>query len=105
MGAERFARLVQHSPDLILVIDTRGYIKFANSAAHAFGYEPDELLESSIFDFIHPEDAPGTLDALSNAVVDFEPGTIPLRVLHADGHWVPVEALGSDLVDDPVVDG
>ena len=28
---------------------------------------------------------------------------IPLRVRHADGHWVPVEALGSDLVDDPLV--
>ena len=97
---------MQHSPDLILVIDTAGYVTFASPAAFTtFGFAPDELVNSSIFDFIHPEDAPGTLDALSNAVVDFEPETIPLRVRHADGHWVPVEALGSDLVDDPIVGG
>ena len=103
--AEHFARLVQSSPDLILVIDTGGYVTFASAAVSTFGYAADDLVNSSIFDVIHPEDAPGALDALSNAVVDFEPEMIPLRVRHADGHWVPVEALGSDLFDDPLVNG
>lgn len=105
-SGERFRRLVHHSPDLVMVLDPVGRITYASAAATTtFGYAPEELVGTSAFDLIHPGDVDGALDALVNALVDFAQEMIPLRVRHRDGRWIPVEALASDLVDDPVVGG
>ena len=72
--AERFSRLVQNSPDLVLVLDATGCITFASPAATTlFGYEPDELLGMMPWDLLHPDDVPRAIEAFARAVTDFQP--------------------------------
>ncbi|MBI3130628.1 MAG: PAS domain S-box protein [Acidobacteria bacterium] len=72
---ERFFRL---SLDLLLIIDQEGKILTVNPAwERMLGFSPEEMLGSSIFDFIHPEDRAPSVEAAKGLaegvdVVQFE---------------------------------
>lgn len=48
--------IVRAVPDVIYRLDASGKIVFINEAVRNYGYEPDELIGTSIFELIHPED-------------------------------------------------
>ncbi|MCE4223262.1 PAS domain S-box protein [Methylobacterium sp. C25] len=53
------------SQDLMVVIDTKGIFRAISPAAVGIlGWQPEDMLGCSVFDFIHPEDQARTLDAL-----------------------------------------
>jgi PAS domain S-box-containing protein len=55
--AEWFQALVQHSSDLIIVVDEAGDVVYANPAASVpFGLSPDQVVGRSAFLHIHPDD-------------------------------------------------
>jgi PAS domain S-box-containing protein len=86
-SAERFRRLIDDSPDFIVVVDEAdGRIELANVAAAAFGWQPAELIgreaETVIPDLTEVGAAPD------------EPGTRrAMNVMAADGSIRPVEVL------------
>ncbi|MBY9063353.1 PAS domain S-box protein [Sphingomonas yunnanensis] len=50
-------RLWDTSPDLLLIVDFDGIVQAVNPAwTTMLGYEPSELLDQSISNFVHPED-------------------------------------------------
>ncbi len=52
---ERFKALIENSSDAILMIEQDGRISYANATSlKVLGYEPGELLERILFDFIEP---------------------------------------------------
>ena len=51
-----FHSLVDSLPDIIYRLDSEGRILFISDAVRRYGYEPEELIGSSIFDVLHPED-------------------------------------------------
>ena len=48
--------IVRAVPDVIYRLDADGRIVFINEAIRNYGYEPDELIGTSIFELVHPED-------------------------------------------------
>ncbi len=86
-SAERFRRLIDDSPDFIVVVDeSDGRIELANVAAAAFGWQPGELV-GTLADSVIPNIAE------VGAAPD-EPGTRrAMNVMGADGTARPVEAL------------
>ncbi|MFL5617947.1 MAG: diguanylate cyclase domain-containing protein [Gemmatimonadaceae bacterium] len=103
----RFRSLVQQSSDLIFVLDAHGVIQFASSSsARIIGYGPDSLVGVELSALSDPEDS-----AHVNAFVEMIarlPGVSPLaewRLRRPDGHSVDVEAIASNLLDDPAVRG
>jgi PAS domain S-box-containing protein len=59
------------------------------------GFEPEELIGTTLIDTIHPDDRAAVsagLDALYEGPADQE--TVSYRVSHKDGHWVWLEARG-----------
>lgn len=49
--------LIEHSQDIIVVLDENGEITYVNPAVEAvLGYHPPELVDTNVFDLIHPED-------------------------------------------------
>jgi PAS domain S-box-containing protein/putative nucleotidyltransferase with HDIG domain len=61
-----FRLLAENSTDMISRYDAEGMCLYVSPASRALlGYEPDELVGHSSFEFIHPEDLPGPLGALN----------------------------------------
>ena len=103
----RFRSLVQHSSDLIFVLDAQGVIRFASSSAsRVIGYGPESLVGVALSALSDPEDA-----ARVSAFIEMTaqlPGVSPLsewRLRKPDGHAVEVEAIASNLLDDASVGG
>ena len=103
----RFRSLVQHSSDLIFVLDAQGTIRFASSSAsRVIGYAPDTLIGVALSALSDPEDA-GRVNAFIEMTARL-PGASPLaewRLRRPDGHTVQVEAIASNLLADESVGG
>jgi PAS domain S-box-containing protein len=103
----RFRELLRNSADYIHIVDADGVVEYITpSVEDLLGYEPVELIGSSAFDNVHPEDRPRVREAFRDLAAD--PGaeeTIEMRVRHRDGshRWVEVKA--RNLLDDPSIEG
>src|SRR6185295_3829174 len=54
---ERFRALVENSSDALVLVDEEGRVTYTTpSSARHLGWQPDQMVGRSIFDFIHPED-------------------------------------------------
>lgn len=103
-----FRSLVQHSSDVIAVLDADASLRYLSPAAGtAFGYDPEVLLSAPPLDLLlHEDDMPevrmaaARLRARAGATVALE-----CRVRRRDGEWRSVEAVARNLLDDPAVGG
>ena len=103
----RFRQLIQHSSDLITILDAEGRIRYESPAVErALGYRAEELVGRLAFDFVHEADLAHVAAAFAAHVE--EPGVafpVEFRWRHADGSWVDLEAIGNNLLHDPSVGG
>jgi diguanylate cyclase (GGDEF)-like protein/PAS domain S-box-containing protein len=98
----RFRSLVEHSTELVAVVDEKKHIRFVTPTFYRrLGYDPADLLGSSLLDLVHPEDAKTT--PLEESPDDESPRRWRLR--QSDGTWVETEMDVKDLLDDPAVRG
>src|SRR5262245_9024469 len=84
---ERFQQLIEHSSDIITILDGQGIIRFESpSVERVLGYTPKELLGRRAFDLIHPDDVGKVLALFSQqrAVPGVAP-SIEFRLRHKDG--------------------
>ncbi len=100
-------KLIENASDLIAVIDRDGTISFQSpSVERLLGYQHAELNGMSVFDLVHPDDFAGALIRMQQALTQpctTRPSVIRLR--HRDGSWRAFEAVGTSLLDDPLVRG
>ena len=103
----RFRSLVQHSSDLIFVIDAGGVIQFASSSAQRLiGYQPDALVGVDLVALAHGDDADVVASFVRVAAA--LPGVSPpseWRLRGTDDTIVQVEAIASNRLDDDAVRG
>jgi PAS domain S-box-containing protein len=104
---ERFRHLVQYTSDLIAVVDAQGVVRYVSpSVTGLLGRAPEEVQGSSFLGLLHPADGRRTRVLLHRAAS--RPGTFPrleFRLRHADGHYVIVEAIGTNRLHDSAVGG
>jgi diguanylate cyclase (GGDEF)-like protein/PAS domain S-box-containing protein len=104
---ERFRALVQHSTDIIAVVDEAGTLLYASPATETvLGYPEGSLIGTNAFELVHPDDTEIAIVTLAQVVED--PDAHPrleLRIRHADGGWRHIEYSASNLLDDPSVRG
>lgn len=102
-----YRALIDHSLDLIIILDERAAVRFASAASERLlGYPPEELTGRSAVELVHPEDRAEVQQALGHAVA--RRGLTPLlgiRVRHRDGSYRDMEAVGASRFDDPVIGG
>ena len=104
----RFRSLVQHSSDVITVVDVDSTVRFVSPAiARVFGYQPEALVGTRLTAIIHPDDrsraAASLADAANRPSVPMSPAG--WRVRHRDGTWLFAETLATNLLPDPSVRG
>jgi len=96
----RLQALVQHSTDLIFVLDRRGTI-LMQTGHEVLGHRPGDLLGRPLKRLVHEDDRPLLAKILSRETES----PIEWRLEHLDGHHVHVETSVADMRDDPDVGG
>jgi PAS domain S-box-containing protein len=103
----RFRSLVQNASDVVAVLDADGGIRYISpSVERVLGYTPAELVGSSGFALIHPDDLQLGQSAFAEAL--HLAGVAPpleVRMRHRDGCWRSIELIGNNLLADPLVGG
>jgi PAS domain S-box-containing protein len=104
---EAAAALLQHSSDVVAVVDANLAIRFVTpSVEPVLGFKPECLLGRRLTGLFPPEQAPAA--EAHFAVVATVPGTGPpmeWALLRPDGARVAVEVRSNTLLDDPRVGG
>ncbi len=104
---ERFRALVENSVDGIIVMNDDLEVIYENpSSACMLGYEPGELGGRDPLRIVHAEDVSRL--ALEFTQLMHNPGGTArsaVRVRHRNGTWRIIEAVGVNLLHDPVVNG
>ena len=101
----RHRALVQHSADVIMILDPDGQIEYATPSTRAvFGRDPSEF-KGCLMEHVHPDDQPSVRSVFQAILSGDRPGDFEFRVRHADGGWRYVEGSGTDLVAEPAVGG
>jgi diguanylate cyclase (GGDEF)-like protein/PAS domain S-box-containing protein len=102
----RFASLVKNSSDLVSVVEADTSIRYATpSAEKVLGYSPSELEGKRFVDLVAPEDRPRVLSVLASTLDLEKAALVEFRILHRGGSVRFVEALRTNLLDDPNVRG
>lgn len=104
---ERFRSLVQNSADIIMVLRADGTIAYESPAVErVLGYPVDGRSGRSALELIHPDDVSWgeqlLVDVTRTAGAQL---TGEFRARHADGSWRSVEAVATNLLDEPAVGG
>jgi diguanylate cyclase (GGDEF)-like protein/PAS domain S-box-containing protein len=102
-----FSVLVEGMADAVAVLDRDAVLQYANPAAEAlFGYTLAERRGRDILDLLHPEDLDlvvGSLAEMANIEVPGAP--LEVRARAADGSWLHVEVVTTNLLDDDRLGG
>jgi PAS domain S-box-containing protein len=106
--AEQYFRsLVQNSSDVITIIEADGIIRYESPSIHRIlGYGQDELVGKNAFEYFHLDDLPKMLERMKALLQN--PGSSvssEFRFRHADGTWIPLWGVATNLLDDPSVRG
>jgi PAS domain S-box-containing protein len=97
----RLKALIGGIADVITVVNRGGTILFQSMAVtKVLGYGPEELLGTSIFDFVHPDDLARVYSAFFNVIEGiFEDATVQFRHRVGDGTFRFIEATVGRLND------
>ncbi len=102
---KKFRALIENSSDVIVLMDKTGRIRYTSPSTYkVLKFTPDELLGTSAFDRIHPEDRL-RLISLFQKLVD-EPGktiNATFRLIRKDQGIIWVDGTGSNLLEDPSI--
>jgi diguanylate cyclase (GGDEF)-like protein/PAS domain S-box-containing protein len=103
----RFRVLAESGLDLISVVAPDGTVRYCSPALKTLlGHEPDETIGRNVFEFIHRDDAEPARAAFQRLLeVRQTREPVELRFRHADGSWRTFEALGTNCVDNPHIQG
>ncbi len=104
---ERFRSLLQNASEIITILDADGTICYQSSAAEqVLGCRPEEIVGTSIFDHVHPDEIKRAFDTFTEVLST--PGVsspVEWQVLHADGSRRYLENVVNNLLDEPSVRG
>ncbi len=100
-----FRALIENGADIIALTDLqRKFLYLSPAILTVEGYRPEELIGTDAAEQTHPDDMPVVQRRLAALLAN--PGKpIPSiwRRRHKDGHWIWLEGVSTNLLDDPSV--
>ncbi len=105
---QRFRSLIENATDITIILDEKGTFRYISpSVKRILGYLPQKTIGRSVFDTVHPDDCALITQTLKKAIQN--PKTIQsaveYRVRHRNGSWCFLEAVATNLLHDPAVEG
>jgi PAS domain S-box-containing protein len=107
VSEERFRALTEHAADATAVVDATGRVLYGSpSARRMLGYEAGELLDSDIFELVHPADLPAAVAAVASVLERPDASiAIEVRLRHRSGNWILNRGTIRNLLHHPAVGG
>ncbi len=103
---EYFRSLIDNALDVIMIVNANGTIRYGSpSVERLLGYRPQELTDEAVFEYVHAEDGEAVRRMFAAMVHGSGSASGEFRVRHRDGSWRHMEAIGSDLSNQPSVAG
>src|SRR5215212_10161484 len=88
-GAELYRLLAENSTDLISKHTSEGVYTYASPACRILlGYEPEELIGRSAYEFFHPDDLEQTRTTHSLMPQHSDPHTVTYRIRRKSGSYI-----------------
>ena len=102
-----FCALVEHSTDVIVVLDENAIVRFISPSVHrSLGFSDAQLIGKSGFAVVHPDEREKTVEALRFAIANPDiPVSAELRLQRRDGAIRTFEAVAKNFTGNPVVRG
>jgi PAS domain S-box-containing protein len=101
----QFRSLIEHSSDLIAVLERGGMIRFASPSSYRIaGFFPVELEGKSIFEFVEHDDSSILQNILSGDTGTTSRG-FEFRFRHSNGSFRVLEAIANNRLSEPAVSG
>ena len=106
-SAARFQSLVQHSSDVMTIVDDQGIIIYQSPAiTPIFGYGVQDLVSTTMERWLHPDDRQQGLTFLDQIRAGSRTNrSIQWRLVQSDGTWLQAESTVSRLSDDTGLHG
>jgi PAS domain S-box-containing protein len=103
----RFRALIQNASDIIVVLDADGTILYESpTVERILGFKPEERVGTNILDHVYPDDAGWVRDKLTDIRERTqERASMWYRVRDKEGSWHHFEAIATNLLHDPTVEG
>jgi PAS domain S-box-containing protein len=104
---DQFRQMVENNHDILTIRDSDGRVRYTSPSVQGIlGYKQEEMIGSTGFELIHPEDR----STVENAMNGFwknpgAKGSIQYRAKHANGTWVSLEVVAYNLLDHPGIRG
>jgi PAS domain S-box-containing protein len=102
-----FRALIENAYDIIAVLNRDGTMGYLSPSLEKLsGFTLEERLGKDAFQFFHPDDLPVVMEAFTRGLE--QPGgkdRVEYRWQHKDGSWRWQEAVATNLIGDPVVQG
>jgi PAS domain S-box-containing protein len=93
---EQYRFLLDNTSDFIARFDRNGTMIFGTEASLRFnGYRPEEIINTSAFERIHPDDWDNARTELERVLASGDEGRVEYRVRHKNGDYLWVEAVGT----------
>ncbi|MDD1762922.1 MAG: PAS domain S-box protein, partial [Methanothrix sp.] len=107
MSEIRFRALIQNSSDIIRILDRDGRILYeSDSSERILGYPRGFLIGKVPIDYIHPDDRDRVKTDFLTVIDRNNTGTpTEFRIRKADGEYIWVDSIGTNLLDIPGVNG
>ncbi|MCE7065016.1 PAS domain S-box protein [Dyadobacter sp. CY326] len=105
---KRFRTLIENSIDAVLVLNAKAEPMYVSPAVkNVLGYTPQEVMDMNIFSMAHPDDMAELPKVMEKVIAN--PG-VPIqghtgRMLHKDGSWRWIEAIVTNLLHEPTING
>ena len=104
---KRFRALIEKSSEVVTIIDAKGLILYTtNSITSMLGYIAGDFIEHNIFEYAHPEELEFVTSRFEELLRQAGKSMMSeIRFRHKDRSWRWVEATGTNLLNDPAVNG
>ena len=104
---QRFRALIEHSSDIIVVLDPQATITYINPAIeHFLGFKPEERIGKKGNELVHPDDINRLAESYILLLTDVNAPVLywEMRLRHKNGKWRTFEAVGSHSVKNGIVE-
>jgi len=94
----RYSRIINNIRDLVYSYHPDGRISFVSESVRQMGYETQEVIGHSFFEFMHPEDHAASREAVERASREGVFDAVECRLRRKDGAYVWFEAASEPIV-------